>query len=122
MEGVVAVFIPIVSVIVIGAIFASFFYYRHKTRTEIQTTVRAAIERGQELTPEVLERLSDSLNTKFGDLRRGVISIAIGIAFFVFAYFLDQEEAMGPLMGISAFPFLIGIAYIGLWYFTRRKD
>jgi di/tricarboxylate transporter len=122
MEGVVAVFIPIVSVIVIGAIFALFFYYRHKTRAEIQTTVRAAIERGQELTPEVLERLSDSLSTKFGDLRRGVISIAIGIAFFVFAYFLGQEEAMGPLMGISAFPFLIGIAYIGLWYFTRRKD
>lgn len=122
MEGVVAVFIPIVSVIVIGAIFALFFYYRHKTRAEIQTTVRAAIERGQELTPEVLERLSDSLSTKFGDLRRGVISIAIGIAFFVFAYFLDQEEAMGPLMGISAFPLLIGIAYIGIWYFTRRKD
>ncbi len=122
MEGAVALFIPIVSVIVIGVIFALFFYYRHKTRAEIQTTVRAAIERGQELTPEVLERLSDSLNTKFGDLRRGVISIAIGIAFFVFAYFLGQEEAMGPLMGVSAFPFLIGIAYIGLWYFTRRKD
>ena len=120
MEGAVALFIPIVSVIVIGVIFALFFYYRHKTRTEIQTTVRAAIERGQELTPEVLERLSDSLNTKFGDLRRGVISIAIGVA--VYAFFLGEDDAMGPLMGISAFPFLIGIAYIGLWYFIRRKD
>ena len=122
MEGAVALFIPIVSVIVIGVIFALFFYYRHKTRTEIQTTVRAAIERGQELTPEVLERLSDSLNTKFGDLRRGVVSIAIGMAVYAFAFFLNQDEAMGPLMGISAFPFLIGIAYIGLWYFIRRKD
>ncbi len=122
MEGSVALFIPIVSVIVIGVIFALFFYYRHKTRTEIQTTVRAAIERGQELTPEVLERLSDSLNTKFGDLRRGVVSIAIGMAVYAFAFFLGEDDAMGPLMGISAFPFLIGIAYIGLWYFIRRKD
>ena len=122
MEDVVAVFIPIISVIVIGVIFGLFFLYRHKTRQEIQTTVRAAIERGQELTPEVLERLSDSLNTKFGDLRRGVVSIAIGIAFFAFALLLGQEEAEGPLMAVSAFPFLVGIAYIGLWYFTRRKD
>ncbi len=122
MEGVVAVFIPIVSVIVIGVIFGLFFLYRHRARVEIQTTVRAEIVSGVEITPEVLERLSDSLNTKFGDLRRGVISVAIGIAFFVFAYFLDQEEAMGPLMGISAFPLLIGIAYIGICYFTRRKD
>ncbi len=122
MEGVVAIFIPIISVIVIGVIFGLFFLYRHRTRQEIQTTVRAAIERGQELTPEVLERLSDSLNTKFGDLRRGVVSIAIGIAFFAFAFLLGQEEAKGPLMAISAFPFLVGIAYIGLWYFTRRKD
>ncbi len=114
--------IPVVLFIVIGIVLSLFFHFRHRTRQEIQTTVRAAIERGQELTPEVLERLSDSLNSRFGDLRRGVISIALGIAFFLFGYLLGEEDAERPLMAISAFPFLVGIGYVGLWYFTKRKE
>ncbi len=114
--------IPIVAVIVIGVIIGLSFYFRHKTRQELQMTVRVAIDHGQELTPEVLEGLADSLNSKFGDLRRGVISIAIGLAILVFGFLLNQEEAERPLMAISVFPFLIGIVYVGLWYFIRRKD
>ena len=116
--------IPISLFFVLGVIFSLFFYFRHKTRQEIQSTVRTAIERGQELTPEVLERLSDALNSKFGDLRRGVISITIGIAVFIFALIMGEtaEDAEGPLMAISIFPFLVGIAYVGLWYFIKNKE
>ena len=114
--------IPIVALIVIGVVIGLSFYFRHKTRQELQMTVRAAIDKGQELTPEVLEGLADSLNSKFGDLRRGVIAIAIGIAFFLFGFLLGQEEAEKPLMAISTFPFLIGIGYMGLWFYTRRKE
>ncbi len=114
--------IPIVALIVIGVIFGLSFYFRHKTRQELQTTVRVAIDHGQELTPEVLEGLADSLNSKFGDLRRGAISIAIGLAILMFGFLLGEEDAERPLMAISAFPFLIGIVYVGLWYFIKRKD
>ncbi len=113
--------IPIVLFIVIGIVMVLFFYFRHRTRGEIQLTVRAAMEHGQQLTPEVLESLTDSLNSRNGDLRRGVISIAIGGAFFAFATLLGQEDAIGPLMAISAFPFLVGVAYLGLWFFLKRK-
>ncbi len=114
--------IPIVLFIVFGAVLGLSFHFRHKTRQELQTTVRVAIDHGQELTPEVLEGLADSLNSKFSDLRRGVISIAIGLAILVFGFLLDKEEAERPLMAISVFPFLVGIVYVGLWYFIRRKD
>ncbi len=114
--------IPISLFVVLGVIIGLSLYFRHKTRQELQTTVRTAIERGQELTPEVLEGLADSLNSKFGDLRRGVISIAIGIAILVFGFLLGEEEAERPLMAISAFPFLIGIVYVGLWNFLKPKD
>ena len=114
--------IPIVMFIVIGVVIGLSFYFRHKTRQELQMTVRVAIDKGQELTPEVLEGLADSLNSKFGDLRRGVISIAIGIALLVFGFLLGEEEAERPLMAISVFPFLIGIVYVGLWYFIKRKE
>ncbi len=114
--------IPIVLFIVFGTVLGLSFYFRHKTRQELQMTVRVAIDHGQELTPEVLEGLADSLNSKFGDLRRGVISIAIGLAILMFGFLLEQEEAERPLMAISVFPFLVGIVYVGLWYFIRRKD
>ena len=113
--------IPIVMFLVFGLVIIGYFYFRHRTRQEIQTTVRSAMEHGQQLTPEVLEGLSDSLNSRHGDLRRGVISIALGIAFFLFAAFLDNEDLSGPLRAISAFPFLIGIAYMALWFFIKRK-
>lgn len=114
--------IPISLFIVLGVIIGLSLYFRHKTRQELQTTVRTAIDHGQELTPEVLEGLADSLNSKFGDLRRGVISIAIGIALLVFSFLLGEEEAERPLMAISVFPFLIGIVYVGLWNFIKRKE
>ncbi len=114
--------IPIVLFIVFGAVLGLSFYFRHKTRQELQMTVRVAIDHGQELTPEVLEGLADSLNSKFGDLRRGVISIAIGLAILVFGFLLREEDAVRPLMAISVFPFLVGIVYVGLWYFIKRKD
>ena len=113
--------IPIVMFLVFGLVIIGYFYFRHRTRQEIQATVRSAMEHGQQLTPEVLEGLSDSLNSRHGDLRRGVISMALGIAFFLFAGFLGQEEAVGPLRAVSTFPFLIGIAYLALWFFTKRK-
>ena len=113
--------IPIVALIVSGIVLVLFFYFRHRTRSEIQLTVRAALEQGQQLTPEVLDSLTDSLNSRNGDLRRGVLWMAIGGAIFAFATLLDAEDAVGPLMGISAFPFLVGIAYLGLWFFLKRK-
>lgn len=114
--------VPIVLFVVIGAVIALIAYFRSRARAQIQMTVRAALERGQELTPEVLKSLADSLNSPHGDLRRGVISIAIGVAVSLFAVLVGEEEATGPLLAISAFPFLIGIAYLGLYFFLRKEN
>jgi hypothetical protein len=113
--------VPIALFFVIGTTLCLSFYFRHRTRMEVQATVRSAIERGQELTPEVLEGLSDALNSRHGDLRRGVISVALGIAFFTFATLLGEEDAEAPLRAVSAFPFIVGMGYLSLWFFIRRK-
>lgn len=114
--------IPIVLFLTIGGVIALNFYFRYRTRQAVQQTVRAAIEQGQQLTPEVLEGLTDSLNSRNGDLRRGIISLTIGIAVFAFGMLLGEEDATAPLTAIAAFPFLIGIAYLGLWFFLKRKQ
>ncbi|NIP95990.1 MAG: hypothetical protein GWO24_22150 [Akkermansiaceae bacterium] len=115
------ILVPISLFLVIGAVISLSLYFRYRTRQEIQSTVRAAIERGQELTPEVLDGLSDALNSRHGDLRRGVISVAIGIALFLFAGAVGEADAEGPLRAISAFPLMLGAGYLGLWFFLRRK-
>ena len=58
-----------------------------------------------------------SLNHQTGggadaDLRRGVILLSVAVALAVFGYFVD--DARSPLIGIAAFPGMIGVAFIGL--------
>jgi hypothetical protein len=88
-------------------------------RREIQRTLRTAIEQGQELTPEVLDRLGES-TAGVADFRRGVLSMAVGVGVAAFGVFLGEEDALRPMLAISAFPFLVGLAYLGLWKFREQ--
>ena len=96
-------------------------YLRFRTRAEIQNTVRMAIERGETLNPELIETLAMDLTNPYGDLRRGVIALALGSAFYLMAFGIGEEGAEGPLKAVAIFPILIGIAYLGLWFFIGRK-
>ena len=49
--------IPVVLFLVTGAIFWLFFMYRHRTRAEKQKTIRLALEKGSELSPEFMKSL-----------------------------------------------------------------
>ena len=114
--------VPVVLFLTIGGVVSLIYYFRYRTRQAIQLTVRTALEQGQTLTPEVLEGLTDSLNSRNADLRRGVISVTVGIALFAFGNLIGEDDARAPLMAISAFPFLVGFAYLGLWFFLKRDN
>lgn len=114
--------IPIVLFLTIGATFVLAFYYKYRTRHDIQNTVRSAIERGDPLSPEIIETLAMSLSSPYADLRRGVISVALGIAVFIFARLIGEPDVQGPLMALAMFPILIGVAYLGLWAFIGRRN
>lgn len=110
--------VPIVLFIVLGFLLGATAYFRFRARQELQITIRSTIETGRELTPEVMQHLIESLNPPNADLRRGAISIAIGLALVILGVFVDdvsQGNALMPLLGVSAFPFLIGAAYLILW-------
>lgn len=113
--------IPIVLFLTIGGVFALAFYLKYRTRHDVQNTVRAAIERGESLSPELIETLATSISSPYADLRKGVISLALGAAGMSFAALIGEEDAMGPIMALSTFPILVGIAYLGLWYFIGRS-
>jgi len=119
-EAVVAVFVPIVSMIVIGLVLIAYFYFRYRGRQQLQETVRQAIDKGSELSPELIERLAGPKESPDQDLRKAGIWLAVGIGFVLFGITLGEEDAVRPLVAVGTFPTLIGVAYLVMWKFTSR--
>ncbi len=112
--------IPIVMFAAIGIVVGLFIYFRYRARREVQLTVRSVIESGQAMTPELLESLGEPPRPANSDLRRGVILMAVGAGFAAFGAVLGEEEAMLPLIAVGSFPFVVGLAYLGLWKFREK--
>ena len=111
--------VPIVMFISIAVVIGLAMYFGYRTKKEVQATVRSALEKGQELSPELLDKLGDALPSPKSDLRRGVMSITVALAIGAFSFLIGEEDAQGKLLGIAAFPFLIGVAYLGLQKFGK---
>lgn len=98
-------------------------YFAHRSGVETQLTVRKAIEQGQQLSPEILERLSEGANSPERDRRRGVIGIAIGIGLAILGLLTVVDLGIGfGVVGIGALPFAIGLAYLALSRFSRHDQ
>lgn len=114
--------IPIVMFIMLGLSVIAVAYFRLRAKQEQQLTLRELLQSSQNVSPEILATLMEGLvPPPSADLRRGVISITLGIAMIVFGLLLDEEDALRPLLATSAFPFLVGLAYVVLWW-LKRKD
>jgi len=112
--------IPITMFLVIGASVIAGMFFRHRTREHVQGTIRLALEKGNQLTPELLDRMAGPKQTASSDLRKGLIAVCLGIAFALFGYILGEEDAVRPLIGTGMFPLLIGVAYLVVWRLGDR--
>jgi hypothetical protein len=106
------VVVPVVLFISIAVAISTALWFRFRGRAEVQHTIRTAIEKGQDLSPELLERLGDAVEPRQRDLRRGIVSVSLALAFGVFAVVLGEQDAFRPILGLASFPLLIGIAYL----------
>ncbi len=113
--------IPIVLFLSIAFVVGLALSLRARHREQVQVTVRQAIDRGQELTPELLEQLGQTGNARQSDLRRGVIAAALGVGVGAFGLVLGEPDAVRPMLAIGAVPLLIGLAYLGLWRFGESE-
>lgn len=122
------VLIPLAGIFMIVAIVVGPAWLKSRERREMQATLRASIERGQALPPEVIEALSrDNIKppaTASRDLRTGVILLAVaaGIAatFGWMGYQIDEEVPYG-FAAFAAIPGAIGLAFIILSFFNKNK-
>ncbi|MGB5346205.1 MAG: DUF6249 domain-containing protein [Woeseia sp.] len=114
--------IPIVMFIAIALVLILFYYYKYLARRELQRTVRIALERGQDLSPELLDRLGEPRKSAYSDLRRGFIAIGIAAGLSGFGFALGEEDALRPLLASSMLPLFIGFAYLILWRFNSSRQ
>ncbi len=116
--------IPISMFIGLTVVLSLFVWFRFRIRNDTQSTIRTAIEKGQELSPEVIDRLGHPRPHKDRDLRLALIwmALAVGLAVFGFAMGDFEREAQRVFMGIAAFPFSLGVAFFIMWRFSERRS
>jgi hypothetical protein len=116
--------IPITMFIGLTIVLCLFFWFRSKSRSDVQATIRAAMEKGQELTPEVIDRLGHPKPSKHKDLRWALVWIALALGMAVFGTVLpdDDNEAQMIFIGMAAFPLFLGIAYLIMWRVAGRES
>lgn len=112
--------VPIVMFMGMTAVFIALFWFRYKARNDMQTTFRAALDKGQELTPEIIDRLGHPKAAKDKDLRLGVIWLSLAAGLVLIGFAVPEPEAFRGLLAGAALPFCIGSAYLILHKTTRH--
>jgi hypothetical protein len=125
-----SVLVPIFFMACIAGCIVAPGYFRSRDRAQMQETLRAALEKGVSLPPELITALQSNLAarltpTREADLRRGIILIATGIGIALLGLGLwqgirpyddDGAWVTGQIVAFSgAVPGLIGVAYLILW-------
>lgn len=106
--------------IALTVIIGLFFWFRYRARSDMQTTIRTAIERGQELSPEIVDRLGHPKASPNRDLRLSLIWLSIAAGLSLCGFFAPDPTgtAFQGTLSAAAFPFCIGIAYLIMWRFA----
>jgi len=110
--------VPIVLFLSMALVFCALFWFRYKARSEMQSTFRAALDKGQELSPEIIDRLGHPKAPKDKDLRYGIIWLSLAAALVLIGFAVPEPEALRGTLAGAAFPFCIGVAYLILHKFT----
>ena len=114
--------IPIVMFISLAIVTVVWLYLRYRNKAEMPQTFRQALDKGNELTPELVKQLGEPEPPKDRDMRRGLIwlSLALGLALIGIA--VPEPEALRGTLAGAAIPFCIGCAYIIMYRYGANKE
>ena len=108
----------------VAAVLIAVFWFRWRARDGMQQTIRMALDKGHELTPEIIDRLGHPKDSKYKDLRLGIIwlSIAGGLALIAVAVPDPSGHALRGTMAGAALPFAIGLGYLVIYFLTGKGE
>jgi hypothetical protein len=113
----------------IAAIVIAPRYFRSLERQKLQETMRAAIEKGQAIPPEVVAAITTDVtplrppSSPQRDLRRGVIWMAIAIGMIIAGLLIGIAEPDVTLhfLPFATIPGMLGAAFLTLYFLGRNK-
>lgn len=118
-EGIV---IPVVMFLSIAVVTITYFYFKSRARADKQQTIRLALEKGSELSPEFLKQLGEEKPAGDKDLRRGVIFLALASGLVLIGFAVPEPEALRGLLAGAALPFSIGAAFLLMHWYSDKKE
>jgi hypothetical protein len=84
-------------------------------------TIREALMRGSELSPELLAGMEEPARPPNGDDRIGMVLVALALAIFGFGVLMNSEDNLRAMSGIALFPLFVGLALFGRFWLVRRR-
>jgi energy-converting hydrogenase Eha subunit C len=111
--------IPITICISISLIAITRLWLEYKNKAEIQTTIRKALDNGEHLSIEVLDKIGVVNHSHTIDLRRAITLLALGIAVIAAGSLLN---ILNVAFAIAAFPITLAIAFLLLWKINQNEE
>lgn len=125
-----SILVPIASFVMIVLVVWLFQAHSSRNRAAFLETVRAAIERGVELSPELIKTMGAPRASKYADIKWGVIWIAVALACLTLGWSIsmtetdpeDAAEGIQIMIGLAAFPGFVGLALLGYGIAMRKLE
>lgn len=101
--------------------------YTHKNKALFLKMVDDAFKSNSQLTPETIREIGVHVFSKYRDLRKGLVLVAISLGIVGFSLLVEFRsngnlDLNKALMGIALFPGLVGISYLLLYKFDARNE
>ncbi|QQP97291.1 DUF6249 domain-containing protein [Lysobacter enzymogenes] len=113
------IYIPIIAVLSIAAMFITFSILNSRNQTEVQRTLRTALEKGTPLTAELVAQMNTNRPSRRTDLRRGIIIISIGVAAALAGVITGS---MTEFATVAAFPICMGLGFLLVWKLDQNDS
>jgi predicted membrane channel-forming protein YqfA (hemolysin III family) len=95
---------------------------QYKLKVKTHELLEKSIDKGVDVTPELLAKLNNEKSSRFKDLRRGIIMTAIGAAVFCFSIMIPKDDTAVVFKGLAIFPFFIGMGFLLVWKINKYDD
>lgn len=117
------VLIPLVMFASVTIVLSLFFWFRYRNRFDMQETIRLALDKGHELSPEIIDRLGHPKASRNRDLRFALIWLALAVGLVLCGIAIPEPtgHALRGCLSAAAFPFAIGVAYLLIWRFGDKE-
>lgn len=102
--------------------FVTWLYFKQRARADTHQTIRLAMERGQDLSPDIIKQIAEPEPSKDRDLRRALVFLGLAMGLVLCGFAVPDPDALRGLLAGASFPFSIGVAFLIMWWYGGRKE